>query len=414
MSGSIDTIVAGIERSFDQLVATTVAAIWDEVPAYGEQSDELLRDDVGAHVGSVFRVLLDVLTEDRLPRGDDFRFTRGQAARRVVQGISLADYLRAFRIGQLTLWQGVVQAAGSDAAARDAALSIVGRVMHLVEVGSSVAAEAYLEAQQHLVADTDRGRRDLLEDLLARREISAQPTQAALRANGLAGVMRLAVVVAVPVTALPEGRALRDVASMLDTALARGGSGFTVVRHEEIVSVAPLARGGAAAQLSGVRRGLARLQRDHVRLAVGMSTVHSRVEEIADAYEEASVARDGLCGQPGVIALSELSSLDYLVLMRDVTARRLVREEVRRFVEDDLSDGGALLATVLEYAACDLNGTAAAERLHVHANTVYYRLGRIRQRCGCDIRSFSGLLEVVVAIRLLTNPVGPKDRLERR
>ena len=41
----------------------------------------------------------------------------------------------------------------------------------------------------------------------------------------------------------------------------------------------------------------------------------------------------------GVLALPLLSSLDYLVLRDDETARRLIRPEVRRFVEEDAAVG---------------------------------------------------------------------------
>ena len=51
------------------------------------------------------------------------------------------------------------------AESRAAALLIVAQIMQVIEVGSTVAGEAYLEAQQHLLAEGDRVRRDLLEDL---------------------------------------------------------------------------------------------------------------------------------------------------------------------------------------------------------------------------------------------------------
>ena len=43
----------------------------------------------------------------------------------------------------------------------------------------------------------------------------------------------------------------------------------------------------------------------------------------------AQIARDGLGGSPGVLALPMLTSFDYLVLREDETARRLIRPQVR-------------------------------------------------------------------------------------
>ena len=67
------------------------------------------------------------LTGGRPARRSEFTMTREQATRRVAQGITLADFLQAFRIGQITLWHRVLAAAGEDPAARDAALTDRGR-----------------------------------------------------------------------------------------------------------------------------------------------------------------------------------------------------------------------------------------------------------------------------------------------
>jgi DNA-binding PucR family transcriptional regulator len=59
-----------------------------------------------------------------------------------------------------------------------------------------------------------------------------------------------------------------------------------------------------------------------------------------------------------------------------------------------------LIATLMEYAGCDLNAKAAARRLHPHVNTAYYRLDRIAERTGCDLRSFADVQELLIAVRL--------------
>lgn len=96
-----------------------------------------------------------------------------------------------------------------------------------------------------------------------------------------------------------------------------------------------------------------------------------------------------------------VSTIEYMVLREDRTARRLIRPELRSFVEEDLARDGVLVQTLLEYANADLNAKIAAQRLHVHVNTAYYRLERISERTGCDLRSFADLEELLIAIRLL-------------
>ena len=72
-----------------------------------------------------------------------------------------------------------------------------------------------------------------------------------------------------------------------------------------------------------------------------------------------------------MLALPMLTSFEYLVLREDETARRLIRPEVRQFVADDAAAGGTLIATLVEYADCDVNARTAADRLHLHVNTAY-------------------------------------------
>ncbi|NBM20637.1 CdaR family transcriptional regulator [Streptomyces sp. GC420] len=402
-------VLEAVEASLHRVVADAVEAIWAQVPAYGRSSDERLREDVTYHVETVFRALLTSVRERRPAQPSDFPKTWSQARRRVRQGVSLADFLQAFRIGQLTLWDGIVAVTRGDADARDAAMALAGQVMHLIEVGSAVAAESYLDEQQFQLADSDRLRRDALEDLLARRDVTSGPKHALLRSAGLEPGARLVVISAVPVTPLTDDRLLRDAASSLRKAGARGTPGLTVVRQQEIVGLSPVPSGADEA-VDRAGKAVAALERQGIRLAVGISTVRERLAEVPDAYAEACLAREGLGGQAGVVALPVLSCFDYLVLRDDPTARRLVRPELRRFIEEDVRREGVLVRTFLAYTACNLNAKTAAERLHLHVNTAYYRLERIAERTGCDLRSFGDVVELLIAVRLLAGPPGALGR----
>src|SRR5215469_11881723 len=145
--GARAAIAALMKDSLPGLVAAATDAIFAQVPAYLASTDPKLRDDVAAHVDSIFRIFLSGLADGRPARRADFAVTREQATYRLSQGISLADFLQAFHIGQLTLWRGVLQAAHEDQAAREVALQLVERIMAVIELGSTVAGEAYVEAQ---------------------------------------------------------------------------------------------------------------------------------------------------------------------------------------------------------------------------------------------------------------------------
>jgi hypothetical protein len=388
-------IAVVLRDTLPALVAAATDAIWNQVPAYSASADPALRADVAAHVESIFSVFLAGLADDRQARRADFAVTRDQATRRLSQGISLADFLQAFHIGQLTLWQGVLEAAEDDQRAREAALQLVERIMVVIELGSTVAGEAYVEAQQHQLAERDRLRRDLIEDLLAYRTTFAGPKRSLLQSAGLGPQTRLLVASAVPTASIPAMNKLASAASAIAGA-GRGG-GLAALRQDEIVGVMPLPPGGAEAAVSGLQR----VRADHGALAIGVSTVHAGLHEVPEAYAEAQVAREALGSSDGVLALPLLSAFDYLVLREAQTAQRLIRPEVRRFVAEDAAAGGALITTLVEYAASDLNAKIAAQRLHLHVNTAYYRLERIAERTGYDLRRLTDVVELLIAIRLL-------------
>jgi len=394
-------IAAVLQDSLPALVADATEAIWNQVPAYAAAADPKLRDDVAAHVESIFSVFLAGLTEDRQARRADFAVTRDQATRRLSQGISLADFLQAFHIGQLTLWQGVLKAAQDDQRTREAALQLVERIMVVIELGSTIAGEAYVEAQQHQLAERDRLRRDLVEDLLARRTTFAGQKRSLLQAASLGSQTSLLVASAAPTTgssttgSSPPPSNLAAAASAIAGA-GRGG-GLAALRQDEIVGVLPLPHGGAEAVVSALRR----VRAGHLPLAIGVSTVHAGLHEVPEAYAEAQAAREALGSSEGVLALPLLSAFDYLMLTQAPTAQRLIRPEVRRFVADDAAVGGALITTLMEYAASDLNAKIAAQRLHLHVNTAYYRLERIAERTGYDLRRLTDVVELLIAIRLM-------------
>lgn len=403
-----------VRATLPATVSRSVSRTFREVAAYPASPDDGLAQDLTAHTQTVFDAVLNSLAEGRRATRDDFPITASQARRRLRQGVALPDFLTGFRIGQETLWEAIVAASEPEPETRDAALHIAIQVMNVIEVGSSVGAEAYLEAQQLDLAEWDRLRRDLMEDLLAGRELAPGPKAELAEVTDLEPGSRVMVVAAVPTTPLRTDQSLREALSTVRSMLGIGRRGIAVTRQDHIVGVTPVASDGADV-VAGLTKAQRSLVRHGVHLAVGVSTVHEGLAGIPAGHLEAEAALASLAGAPGVQALSRLTPLDYLVLIDDPTAIRLVPDAVRSFVEEDLAGGGSQIETVRAYADSDLNAKAAAERLHVHVNTAYHRLERIAERTGYDLRSFGDLQELLVAIRLLTTPrPGPGRRPSRR
>ena len=394
-------IVERVRSSLPTTVHRSVSRTWREVPAYSGSPDKSLAADLAAHTETVFAAALNSLLDDRRATGEDFPITASQARRRLRQGVTLPDFLTGFRIGQETLWEAIVEAANPEQETRDAALHIAIHVMNVIEVGSSVGAVAYMKTQQQELAEDDRVRRDLMEDLLSGRELAPGPRTDLADVSDLTATSRVLVTTAVPETPLRDDQRLREVVSTLRSVFDVGRRSLAVVRQDHIVAVTPVItdESGTLADLEEAHRNLSR---HDIHLCVGTSTVHQGLSEVPDAYREAVLARESLAGISGVRSLHALKPLDYLITRADSVAHRLIPPKLRTFIEDDLAGDGALIATLQEYAASDLNAKVAANRLHVHVNTAYYRLDAIAERTGCNVRSFSDLEEILIAIRLLS------------
>ena len=393
-------ILSTILEQLDDLVQDAVEAIRGEIPAYAAQEAPFfadVRDQVRRH----FRVKLGLLLDEREVTLEDIAFARGGAMRRARAGFALEDYLNAFRVGQQVFWDRVLACAGETPLGHEAALTLTAPLLLYCDFVSTHAGRAYVESQQYVVADADRERRDLLEHLLAGAMPGGGPLAAAARAYGLGTETPMMVALAVPVGPQADADAAHAASAMLSRAVPQQARILVVVRQAEIVAVPALCHGMDPAELCDhLEAAHERLGREGTPLAMGISTVAGGVAELARACLEARTALESVADGGGVVALPRLSPLDYLLLRADDTARWLVDERLRAFLDADRARGGVLVATVRAFAGADLNLRLAAGRLQVHPNTAQYRLRRIQERTGRNPRRIGDLLDLLVAIEL--------------
>ncbi|NUS94929.1 MAG: helix-turn-helix domain-containing protein, partial [Nocardia sp.] len=135
------------------------------------------------------------------------------------------------------------------------------------------------------------------------------------------------------------------------------------------------------------------------------------IEYLPRSWQESRTALGLLPEDGGVLALPELSPFRYLVLNSDETARNLVDPRIDRTLTDDRAKGAVLADTIRAFAAADLNLRQAADALRIHHNTAKYRVRRIQQLTGRNIRNITDLVELLVAIELRTTPRPPAREL---
>jgi hypothetical protein len=391
-------LVEGFRERIEGILDESVQGMQEEIPSY-RSADPAMVESVREHVRLHFEALMRSLSEDRPITREDLLFVRPAATYRARSGVPLADFMHAFRIGQREIWRGLAAGVGDDET-REAALSVVEEVIQYVNLASSHAAEVYAEVEGLLQAQGERVRRDLLGEVLEGRLPEPGPRLDAAREAGLGPDAQCFVIAAAVRAELADEHGLRSAASAIARACGGAVTPLTVVRGDEIVVVAPADGRDLQAVSEALRSSQAKLSESGIPLAIGVSTVQGGLDRVPTAYREACAARERLDARGGVVSLLTLSAFDYLTLVGGDTARRLIPEPVLEFVERDLAGGGELSRTLLAYVAADLNAKAASERLHVHVNTAHYRLGKIAERTGCDLRSISDVLELLIAINL--------------
>jgi sugar diacid utilization regulator len=389
-----------------ELVDRGVERIRTEIPAYARIGDQAFLADVRKHVDVHHDALIRSLEARHPPDRDEFGFLRPHVTRRVGR-VPLADFMQGFRTYLEVFWEAILQSA-TDEQGRAAALEAAGIVIRYINIAATEAAEVYLEVERLLLAQGDRVRRDLLDDLLAGRAPAPGPKLTAAREAGLHPPAPCVVVVAVPRSPLADEHALRAVMVALARAVGSATAPLTVTRQEQLVLVARV--GGDVGELVGaVQRTQERLASQGTPLAVGVSAVHSGLAETANAYAEARAAVERAPAGGGVVALPALSVFDCLTLFGRETANRCIPDGVRQFVAEDRAEGGILTMTLLEYVAADFNARATAERLFVHPNTARYRLGKIEERTGCNLRCVSDVMDLLIAVRVAQDELTAPD-----
>ncbi|MFI0711118.1 PucR family transcriptional regulator [Streptomyces inhibens] len=156
--------------------------------------------------------------------------------------------------------------------------------------------------------------------------------------------------------------------------------------------------------LSVVREPLSRGLADDGRLTVGVSaSVHS-AEGLRGALEEARHARRVAAARPGRVCAAGHEELASHVLLLPFVPDDVRRAFTARLLDPlrdyDRRHRAELIPTLEAFLDCDGSWTRCATRLHLHVNTLRYRVGRIEQLTGRDLSRLEDKLDFFLALRM--------------
>lgn len=345
-------------------------------------------------LGSTTYSLFPVRTSGRAP----------QASRDVRETV-LSDWLLAVEADagdwpeeRLDLLQGVTQLISVERDRRDAARTVRRRlaqeVLELVQTG---AAPAEIAARLRVAAPVllpGLGAAPHWQVVVARVEWDGGDIEAGAVAQSL-----LEEILVDPLSTGPEHSDRIAVAHTGDEAIALVPLPAVSTEHDGSES-------GILADvlLESVRDPLAAGLDDDGRVTLGVSAAVHSAEGLRGALEEARHARRVAAARPGRVCAAGHQELASHVLLLPFVPDDVRRAFTARLLDPlrdyDRRHRAELIPTLEAFLDCDGSWTRCATRLHLHVNTLRYRVGRIEQLTSRDLSRLEDKLDFFLALRM--------------
>ncbi|MEU1528873.1 helix-turn-helix domain-containing protein [Streptomyces fagopyri] len=160
----------------------------------------------------------------------------------------------------------------------------------------------------------------------------------------------------------------------------------------------------ADALLAAVRDPLSAGLDDDGRLTLGVSAAVHSAEGLRGALEEARHARRVAAARPGRVCAAGHQELASHVLLLPFVPDDVRRAFTARLLDPlrdyDRRHRAELIPTLEAFLDCDGSWTRCAARLHLHVNTLRYRVGRIEQLTSRDLSRLEDKLDFFLALRM--------------
>ncbi len=372
-------LARALEPSLPGLVDEVITAVETAVPDYSSGVEENVRLGVRQALDGFVELVLTGSDAGLPERQIYVEFGAGEY--RV--GRSLDALLRAYRAGAQVAWRGLADAGDRANIDPRSLYTLAEAIFAYIDEISAASAEGFAREQSRAVSEL-QARRHRLVDLLLREPpaeaaaIEAAASEAEWKLPGALAVLAF------------EADSPASVASRLPVG--------TVVSDVDAVSVAvipdpdgPRRRAAVAAAAEGTRAGLGQTVewRDapasarRARLAMGLSAGDGMVDSSERLLDVLLAAEAGLSGDLARRALAPLDGLP---------ANRRAR----------------LLETLEAWIDAHGEVRVAAEALHVHTQTVRYRLSQLREVFGEGLDDPRRRLELALAIRARSAGLSPE------
>ncbi len=380
----VDPVVRELSASLLPRAAELAVGMADriraEVPMYAEGLF-VSGEEVAESCADNLRYVLGSLAGHRDVRHDVPRATGAQRAER---GLPYASLLQGYRIGGRYIWELLVAAA--DSSVREALLRAAADIWAVTD---------------DLSAEVTEGYRTTLADR-ARHDVQIRSARLGTLLDGDADVAEQ-LWESAAVLKLPRNASFVVVTAECPSPGAEALPGIEeILRRKNVVSAWRVDRDHQDGLIGLLPvYGVERLAKELTALArgrVGVSSTFRRVDGAHDAHREARLA--AASGTPGATEVVRFEDRPLAVLLAGAPegAHALARAVLGKVLDLPPGDRKVVLETARTWLAVAGSTSDAAGRLHIHRNTVRYRLRRLEELSGRDLAEPVGAAELHVAL----------------
>lgn len=376
-------------RSRSSAVVFEVTTEMWGAPGYDEE--HMARKDFAAKVGPSVELVLEHMATDAPLSVLNLNHARAIGEARALQGVPIDTVLHSWMAVQRVLMSRLLdytdQVPGGELA------EAARRLLALIEVLTWQSIEAYRQTRGDIATSYDGPTSDLVAALAGPDALSSGET---VRRAQVAGARVNTEYVALAVGSVSGLQGVLPAQRLLHRSLRGRYADRVLVGQVQEFAILLVPTGGANEALDGYLATALKESSWPGRASVALGMVAPSLVEVGDSIRQAL--------QAGEVAFA-LNNLDRIVRFVDVIPEVIAlhnRELTDLLIAaklGDLIDKPELIETLNAYLRNQLSVRKTAAAMHMHSNTVLYRLNKLRAALGQEFSESNALVDLGLALR---------------
>ena len=403
-SGVVPDAAHALALSQRGAVAAFRQAVLTDVPAFSDSRNPDVLPGLNAHIEEHTQEILRLFGGGEVA---EFAFLKAHARGRAEQRFPLDAILHAYRCGHKILGNWLRDAALASGP-RNGEMAVSATADFAIEYTnliSTIVTSEYISNTRLIAEAESDSRSELLNILLSGYDEADGRTSRLLKRAGYLE-QRQTYCVAVVQSANPSEMELPERAQRVSNALATAVAAtpiriLTGVRNNVVTAILSDSRrqsGWTAPQTKLADRLRPLLLGLGPAVIVGTSTDQPSTSYIPRALLEATIALDFASVSNRVVQFSDLPIRSLMLHRGGDYVRSVAPPWVGALIDGDAKAKTSLVRTLRVLADTDLNVQKAGRELRTHPNTIYARLGRIKELTGLDGQRHHDLVELLLAV----------------